>query len=178
VHIILGLLGSIITILILFNRLESAGIDLGGLNPFAWHRRRQWKKRYQANPIFAMENAMEVTALLMVAVAKASGDMSEKQKAVILELFQQHFHLSERDAGALLTSSAFLLRDGEALRNNLKTIIGPAGSKFTPDQAESALSLIRKVLETESTPTALQTELHHNISTHLAPAPQPKGTWA
>ena len=35
-HIILGVLGAVITILILLNRLAEAGIDLGGLNPFLW----------------------------------------------------------------------------------------------------------------------------------------------
>jgi len=43
-HFILGLLGTIVTILILLNRLADAGIDLGGLNPFLWHRRRKWRK--------------------------------------------------------------------------------------------------------------------------------------
>ncbi len=44
-HVIIGVLGSIITILILLNRLAEAGIDLGGLNPFLWKRRRQWKQK-------------------------------------------------------------------------------------------------------------------------------------
>jgi hypothetical protein len=39
-HIIMGILGSIITILVLTNQLSRLGIDVGKLNPFAWHR--QW----------------------------------------------------------------------------------------------------------------------------------------
>jgi len=34
-HIILGVLGAIVTILVLLNRLADAGIDVGWLNPFA-----------------------------------------------------------------------------------------------------------------------------------------------
>ena len=54
-HIILGMLGTIVTILILLNRLAEAGIDIGGLNPFLWNRRRKWKKMYQGNPVFKIE---------------------------------------------------------------------------------------------------------------------------
>lgn len=40
-HIVLAVLGSLVTILILLNRLKGLGIDFGWLNPFTWHRRRQ-----------------------------------------------------------------------------------------------------------------------------------------
>lgn len=43
-HIILSVLGAVITILILFNRLNANGIDIDWLNPFAWKRRRDWAK--------------------------------------------------------------------------------------------------------------------------------------
>ena len=39
-HIILGALGSIVTILYMLDRL---GIDIGGLNPFYWYRRRAFR---------------------------------------------------------------------------------------------------------------------------------------
>ena len=58
-HIIFGLLGTIVTILILLNRLADAGIDLGGLNPFLWSRRRKWRKQYEGNPVFKIENPMD-----------------------------------------------------------------------------------------------------------------------
>lgn len=177
-HILLGLLGSIVTILILLNRLANAGIDLGGLNPFLWHRRRKWRKRYETNPVYTLENPMEVTALLMVAVAKCSGDLSAEQKRLILELFQREFHLSGRNADGLLTSSSYLLKDGEEVRNNLQKVLDPSREKFTADQLESALSMIQRVASAEGPPGVLQSELHERIRAELAPGLQPKGTWA
>jgi hypothetical protein len=38
-HVILGLLGAVITILILLKRLSDAGFDPASLNPFLWYRR-------------------------------------------------------------------------------------------------------------------------------------------
>ena len=55
-HIILGFLGAVVTILVLFKRLSDAGIDIGWLNPFAWRRRRAWRNKYQGNPIFSLSD--------------------------------------------------------------------------------------------------------------------------
>ncbi|MCU7915671.1 MAG: hypothetical protein KZQ65_07135 [Candidatus Thiodiazotropha sp. (ex Gloverina cf. vestifex)] len=79
-HIVLGALGAIITILILVHRLSDSGIDIGWLNPFAWKRRREWAKKYHANPAFSLSDPMEVTALIMIAIAKSEGDISSQQK--------------------------------------------------------------------------------------------------
>jgi len=59
VHIVLGLLTTIVTLLILLNRLAEAGISLGGLNPFLWHRRRKWKQQLIGNPIFHIDGPMD-----------------------------------------------------------------------------------------------------------------------
>ncbi|MES9814139.1 MAG: hypothetical protein ABW161_15175 [Candidatus Thiodiazotropha sp.] len=85
-HIVLGALGAIITILILVNRLSDNGIDIGWLNPFAWKRRHEWSKKYHANPVFSIQSPMDVTALLMVALAKSEGDMSADQKNEIKKI--------------------------------------------------------------------------------------------
>jgi hypothetical protein len=46
---ILAILGAVVSILILLNRLANAGINLGGLNPFLWYRRKKWRNQYEGN---------------------------------------------------------------------------------------------------------------------------------
>ena len=58
-HILLGLLGTIVTILVLLYRLSDSGIDLGGLNPFSWRRQRAWRQKFAANPIFSLEDPVQ-----------------------------------------------------------------------------------------------------------------------
>ena len=65
-HLILGLLTAIVTILFLLDRL---GINLGGLNPFDWRRRRAFAKRYGADPIYSVEDPIHVAALLIIGAA-------------------------------------------------------------------------------------------------------------
>jgi len=101
-HIILPLLGTIVTILVLLNRLAQAGISLGGLNPFLWRRRQKWKKQYEGNPIYQIDSPLDLAALLATATAKADGDMSSDEKKTLLDLFQKEFNVDKKGAAELL----------------------------------------------------------------------------
>jgi uncharacterized tellurite resistance protein B-like protein len=141
---ILGILGAIITILILLNRLANAGIDLGGLNPFLWQRRRNWKQKLEGNPIYQIDNSMDVVALYMVAVVKADGDITKEDKDVILKLFETDFHLSPKEASSLLVSSSHLLANGEEAQENVAKVFEQSLPTFTEVQIKSSQALIRK----------------------------------
>ena len=79
-HIILGILGAIVTILILLNRLAEAGIDLGGLNPFSARRLRKWQQKFEGNPLFALDDPVEVAAVLVVATANIAGVVTAEER--------------------------------------------------------------------------------------------------
>ncbi len=154
-HIILGMLGSVVTILWLLHRLAEMGIDLGGLNPWAWRRRRKWRKAYEGNPIFSIDSPMEITALLLTATAKSDGDMTAEDKSTILGLFQSEFELAESEATSLLASSTYLLGSGEELRGALESFIGSKLEYFSDSQARSAIAMMQGLggMETRSSTT-------------------------
>lgn len=62
-HVIVGLLGFLVTILYLLDRL---GIDIGSLIPFYWRRMRAWAAKYAGDPIYSVDNPMHVAALELV----------------------------------------------------------------------------------------------------------------
>jgi tellurite resistance protein len=176
-HIVIAALGSLVTILWLLHRLAEMGIDLGGLNPWAWRRRRKWRSAYEANPIFAITSPMDLTALLIAATAKADGDMSSDEKAVILEMFQGEFHLSERDAASLLASSTHLLGKGDEVRDGLVDVMRPAKESFTVSQARSALAMIERIASVGETTTAAQDDLVARINAELLPVDSDGREW-
>ena len=176
-HVIIGLLGSIITILWLLHRLAEMGIDLGGLNPFLWQRRRKWKKQYEANPIFILDGPMEVTALLITATAKADGDMSSEEKREILSIFENEFKLSKRDAASLLISSSHLLGKGDEVRDQLDKVLNPSLDNFTKEQAVSAIELLQRISEIGGPATEMQSELIHKATAILERPLTPKKKW-
>ncbi len=158
-HILLGALGIIVTILILINRLNENGIDIGWLNPFAWKRRREWAKKYHANPIYSLTHPMEVTAVIMVALAKSEGEMTSDQKREIKTKFKDVFHLTEEKASALLTSSSFLLKDGTDDVRNINKLLEPCMDKFNEEQAASALELIQHIANYDGPADRFQKEI-------------------
>lgn len=177
-HIVLGILGAIVTILILLNRLAEAGIDLGGLNPFLWQRRRRWRKRLEGNPIYQIESPMDATALLVVATAKADGDISLEEKKTVLSLFQREFNLSKRDAAGLFVSSAYLLGKGEEVRENLEKILKPSLEYFTEEQAQSALELLKAVCEIDSSADDLKREFVERVREVFDIRFKARGKWS
>lgn len=144
-HVLIAFLGSLVTVLWLLHRLAEMGVSLGGLNPWLWSRRRRWKKLYEGNPIFRLENPLEIAGLLTVAIAKLDGDMSAEEKQKILELFKLDFRMSQKDAADLMVACVHLLKDGEELRGNLKKVVGGNQVSFTPEQADSLLSMLEQV---------------------------------
>ena len=176
-HIILGTLGTLVTILILLNRLADLGIDIGGLNPYLWNRRRKWRKMYEGNPVFKIENPMDATAILMVAVTKADGDMTKEDKALILKLYEEKFNLTKKDAAGLLISSVHLLGDGLELRANVEKFLAPSKAVFTEMQAESAISLISQTAGHLGTMSPYAEELLANVKNELTPSQKHGQTW-
>lgn len=158
-HVILAALGAIVTILILLNRLSESGIDVGWLNPFAWKRRRDWAKKYHANPVYALTNPMELTALVMVGLAKGEGEISAEQKREIKRQFREVFHLDDEKAAALFTSSCFLLRGELEPLTNVEKLLAPSAGHFNQEQAQSALGLFRHIASFEGPMNAFQEDV-------------------
>ncbi|MDM3871466.1 hypothetical protein QSV34_08870 [Porticoccus sp. W117] len=166
-HIVLTILGAIVTILILVRRLDNAGISLNSLNPFWYFRRRKWQQQYNADPGFCIESPMETTAGLMYVAAKCSGDISREQKSCILNLFQQEFHLSERESTELLASCSFLLPDEDKVKDQLSKFLEPSLEKFTDEQRQSAIALVEKVIACEDVVASKQREFAEQVEQQL-----------
>jgi uncharacterized tellurite resistance protein B-like protein len=144
-HIILGLLGTIVTILVLFKRLSDSGIDIGWLNPFTWRRRRAWRKKYEGNPVFSLDSPLEVAAMLATAIAKIDGEISKEEKTEILSLFQTEFGKTEKEASDLLLSSIYIFGDGHDALRKPGRIMERSLQKFSEDQARSVMMLLEKI---------------------------------
>lgn len=173
-HYIIGLLGSILTILYLLDRL---GIDIGGLNPFHWRRRRAWAKKYGGDPIYAVEDPMEVAALFVVGMAKLDGDIAAEQKARILETFSSTFSLDDREARQLLGSSSHLLGSPQMIPDQLDNLLKRQEKTFSPDQVDSLVAMMSSVLDATQLPTQEQQALTDVVRKQLPEAPAKGGTW-
>ncbi|MGH8250310.1 MAG: TerB family tellurite resistance protein [Steroidobacteraceae bacterium] len=176
--VILAALGSIVAILILLKGLADAGIDLGGLNPFLWRRRRQWREKIHGNPIFSVQDPRDLAALLVVGVAKVDGDISAEEKRAVLEEFAKSFALKPRDAVALLGSSVYLLGDPRVLMTQLDDVLRGALDKFTSEQVISTLAMMERIAAAGGAPSEPQRELIEAVRSRLSRMQPAQGTWA
>ena len=176
-HIILGVLGSLVTILWIFYRLAELGVGLGGLNPFLWRRRRRWRKQYEANPIYSIDKPIEAAALVLTATAKVTGEISSEEKCELLAIFEGEFHVSKREAADLLASSTFLIGRGDEIRDSLEKVLAPSVANFTPEQAESVVKLAHRVAQTGGEPTTVQVAFISSVHKHLMPEVGEKTKW-
>lgn len=172
-HIIIGFLTTLVTVLYLLDRL---GIDLGGMNPFDWRRRRAWLKKYGGDPVYAVDDPMEIAALFIVGIAKIGGDITAEEKRLILEAFSSNFALGEREALHLFGSSVHLLAHPQLIGTQLGGILSRRDDHLTGDQAESLISMMRSVLSLNENVSAEQSELMEAVSARFSGNPR-KGTW-
>ena len=177
-HIVLGALAVIVTILILLNRLADAGIDLGGLNPFLWRRRRAWRGKFEANPVFLLDDPKDIAAVLAVGVAKIDGDMSSEEKRALVSEFESTFAIKRRGATELLGTSVYLLADPQILLTHLDAVLARGRDKFTSEQVVSTLSLLDRISKVTGEPSDQQRQLIEAVRSRLSHMRPATSTWS
>ena len=173
-HIILGLLGSLITVLYLLDRL---GVDLGAFNPFYWRRRRAWRAKYEGDPIHAVENPLDVAALFVVGIARIDGDVSTEQKDVAVRQFRDVFKLDDKAAAQLFGSAAYLLGQPQVIESQLEGVAERHIGTFSADQAESLLNMMQAVANADGEPTERQRQILTTVRSKAVPAAPDGGVW-
>lgn len=163
-HIILGILGTVVTILVLVNQLKGSGIDLGWLNPFSWAHRRRWRKKYNADPAFMIKSPMEAAAGLLYVAAKCTGEMTQEEKSFMLNAFENSFNLSNRESSDLLSSCSFILKDEDEILNKVDKFLQPSLESFSDAQKESTLALVTELSNLAESPTEKQSALIKSVS--------------
>lgn len=173
-HIVIGILSAILTILYILDRV---GIDVGALNPWSWRRRRAWAKRYHGDPIYSVDDPIQAAAIFITGTARLGGGVSAEEKRVILGLFEEKFSLNARDASELFGSAMHLLGAPQVIDTQLDGLAGRTRDLFTPEQAESILEMLRDIAALDGGSTAKQNEYITRLRAALV-KPEPVGSWA
>ncbi len=181
-HIILAVLGSIITILFYLSMMSRSGMNfrwLTWLDPFAWNRRRKWRESLNADPAFSLKSPLESTSALMFVAAKCSGEISREQKETLILLFMEEFHLGDTKARELLSSCSFLIPDEQKIFDRLEGFLAPSLPQFNEEQKKSALDLVERIINCEGTPTEKQREFLEKVKIGLmGKPPSEQNKWA
>lgn len=173
-HVILGLLGSIVTVLYLLDRL---GIDIGWWNPFYLMRRRAFAKKHSADPIYSIDDPIHIAALLIIGVARLDGELTAEQRRVAQDLFESKFSMAANDASGLFASASHLLAPPQLLDDQLEQLVQKNHDRFSQEQAGSMLDMMATVVAAGGEPSATQREFIERLRTAFVP-PKRAGVWA
>lgn len=158
-HIIIGIITALATLAWAIRTLQQSGLTIDSINPFAWYRRTQWKKRYGTKPLYTLENSMDAAAVLIVGIAQLDGDVSREQKRAITTLFENEFELSPDKAQALLSSSTFLLNNEHDLVKHASQVITPSKASFSDRQINSLLQWMEDIASLDTPMNTAQNQL-------------------
>lgn len=178
-HIVIGFISSVVALLWALHRLEVMGISLGGLNPWHWRRRRSWRKKYEADPIYSLEDPMEVAAVIILGVAKLDGNISAAQKAAAIKEFSSAFSLDDKAALQLFGAAAHMLGQPQVIDKQIQGLLERHKNLFTVEQVESLSAMIVTVGSADGGLTGEQRSFIDDFKARVnSPEVVDKGTWS
>lgn len=176
-HVVIGFLTAVGALIWAFVALQRAGVKPSSLDPFAWYRSYQWRKKYRGKPIYNLRTPLDVAAVLLLGTLKCEGEISAEQKKELMAIFEHDFHQSPDEAADLLLASAHMIRNETYLVDNLAKILELSAREFSERQVQSLLSLMRRVSSLEGVPNQEQEKLIAETENYFKTKATRKHAW-
>jgi len=148
--------------------------NIGKSSSSLWTRRNQWQQQASQIPVRNLSTSFELATVLILGMAKLSGEITREMKEDIVKIYQDTFHLSENQAQSAYTTASFLLKDEVNLQYTVKGIIRGTKEQFTKDQIEFLLDIIARVSQFEGKANEYQLDYFDVLSKELKPVAQVK----
>ena len=149
-HILASILGAIGVLIVVLWRLQQAAsvarevADAAGGTGRAIRRWRWWRK-VNVNPIDLIEDPREAASVLMVAVARADGAMSDIERNTIADQIEQRFGATSEQAIALLTRANWMVREGVDTREIMRRVMPVLHKSTNAEQRRDLIDMLTVV---------------------------------
>lgn len=176
-HIVIGIITALAGLIWALVSLQRAGFNISSLDPFAWYRRTQWKKKYGTKPLYNLHTPLEAAAVLLLGVAKCEGEVSAEQKKTLLALYESDLRQTPDEAADLLLACAHMIRNETYLVDNLPKILERSADAFSEAHVQALLSLMRRVSLLEGPANQEQEKLIAETEKYFAARAKKKSAW-
>ena len=141
---ILGALGVVAFFVIRANQAAKAARELGDLAADAkgFVRRNRWKSKANVDQLRDVEDARLAAAVMMCALAKSDGDLSEREVTAIQEQLTGPLALTAGEAEEMLAQARWLTPDMGDLNALLHRVISPIQANCTPTEKGDLLDML------------------------------------
>ena len=153
-HIVLGILVAVVGVIVLFNFLSrNAGEAVDNAKELArLPRRLKWQARQRKLSIRSLEDPQEAAVVLLLGIARQSGDVSSAQKQAIGRFAQTEFAVTEDEAHELILFAGFVLRDVFEFSGELRNVLEPISTNASDDARHRLVAAARSVAEADGSP--------------------------
>ena len=162
-HIALGVLsalGLFLWLIIHLNHARRAGRELAetASDIKGLVRRTRWKRKHDTDPFGAIEDPRIAAAAMMCAVAKCDGDITERQRDVILDQMAGGLQVTGQLAEDLLAQGRWLTGEMKDLNAFLRRACEPVRRACTDAEKRDLVRLLETVATAEGAPNDHQND--------------------
>lgn len=155
---ILGAIGTIVFFVIRANQLNRAGRELaetaGDVKKFV--RRSRWQSKTKTDPIKDIRDPRLAAAVMMYAIAKSDGDVTERQRSSILEQLRDGLGMDYEEAGEILGQARWLTQDLHDVTTILRRAAAPVEASCTVEECRDLIEILEHVAGVEGGMTDAQ----------------------
>lgn len=163
---VLGVLGFLLWRLNSANQAAREIIDTADQARGFW-RRFQWGRKVNVNPLDAIEDPREAVATLMVVLAQSDGEITERERTVILGLLVETFQANGKQAEEFLAHARWLARESRDPENCFRRVFPLLQKRLGPTERSDLVAMLHKVANADGQAAQLESEAVRRIERAL-----------
>jgi len=122
-------------------------------------RRGKWNRRVDQRLIENLSDPREAAAILIYQVAAYDGDVTERQKAAMVDAMRSTFEADAETAEGLFAFARMAVGEINDAGNSVRKILRPVIEVCTGDEKQQLVALLDQTAEIEGPPTDMQRRL-------------------
>lgn len=173
-HIVLGVLavlGAIAYFVIRANQVGQAGKELAETagEVKGLFRSARWRSKSKTDPFAEIDDPRLAAAVMMHAIAKCDGDVTENQRVAMLDSMQTKLGLEKKTAEEMLVRARWLIQDLNDTSTTLRRAAPPVDRNCTPQEIDDLLDMLAGIANVEGEATGLQKNAIDGLKRRLRP---------
>ena len=171
-HILLGLLtlvGIIALIVIRMGQVSRAGrevVDAAG-EAKGWVRRRDWNKKLGYDASQDVGDPRLAATMMMCAVGKETGDLTERQKDEIRAAMRSHFQMEDAAAEDMLAEAHWRTSEIKVLGSFLQRVAAPVRERCSEKEMRDLIAMLRNVAKVQGGSSDIQDDAIRQLQRQL-----------
>ena len=160
-HIIIAILGALAAAFWAFTHFVNAANEgreaIGDVKGVI--RRGKWNRRVDQRLIENLSDPREAAAILMYQVAAYDGEVTDRQKQMMLDAMAQSFEADNETSEGLYAFARMAVGEINDAGNSVRKILRPVVEVCTVEEKQQLVSLLDQAAEVEGAPTDVQRRL-------------------